>query len=83
MDEASYKLRQQAAFLQSKTHLIPCQSFLSLLGIVVKKSGIEKASSLLIRLSNSIHASSSNAGDGNICIANAATADEIKSLLNL
>jgi hypothetical protein len=83
MDEASYKLRQQAALLQSKTHLIPYQTSLSRLRIIASKSAIEKASSLLIRLSNSIHGSSSNASGGNIGTANADTADEIKRLLNL
>ncbi|MCX6743435.1 MAG: hypothetical protein NT116_04330 [Candidatus Parcubacteria bacterium] len=82
MDKASVKFRQQATFLQSKTHLIPLYGILSILGLIVSKNNINKASENLIRISNLTHVKP-DSSTGNIAIKNAETADEIKKLLKL
>lgn len=58
IDAASKRLRQLAALLQSKTHLIPWYGVFERLRIVHKSAAIEDASTALIGLSNSVGDSS-------------------------
>lgn len=59
-DEALERLRQLAALLQSKTHLIPRYKLFETLRIVHNSYAIEDASATLIGLSNSIGGRSSH-----------------------
>jgi len=82
MDEASNEFRQQATLLQSKTHLIPLYQILSILGLVVNKKHINKATKNLILISNRIHKKPDNTL-GNVGIKNLEIAEKTKEILKL